>query len=257
MFNLIKTILSGCVCAVICGSAGMVFAQDQAARQSFIQANLAYRQNKYDAAISGYQKAVEQGFVSGNVYYNLGNSYFKKGDIGKALLNYERARIFIPADSDLKANYEYALAELNLPESAGGGRLALAVNNLFGFFDVDGLAVWIFVLSLLFFGSLTAALAWRKLRSAVKYLSLVLIFLAVVSIMALSRRISLIEKGAVVIAGDAEVRFEPMASATVYFKAPEGSFVEIVEKYDNWYKIKRPDNKAGWVDKSRVELISD
>lgn len=54
------------------------YAQDSSARL-FEQANAFYKENKFDQAILGYNKIIEQGFENGNVYYNLGNSYLKKG----------------------------------------------------------------------------------------------------------------------------------------------------------------------------------
>src|SRR3990172_12167297 len=77
-------------------------------KYTFYKANTLYEEGKFDEAIVEYQKLLKDNVESGNLYYNLGNCYFKKGEPGRAILNYERAKRLIPQDSDLKSNYEYA-----------------------------------------------------------------------------------------------------------------------------------------------------
>ena len=87
-------------------TAGPVWAQSP--EQSFDQANLLYQQNKFGEARDAYEAIVHEGFVSGELYYNLGNAYYKTGDLGKAILNFERALRFMPNDDDLKHNLQLA-----------------------------------------------------------------------------------------------------------------------------------------------------
>ncbi|HSA31118.1 MAG TPA: tetratricopeptide repeat protein, partial [Candidatus Omnitrophota bacterium] len=86
--------------------AGKVFAEEPSA--VFAKANTEYQQGRYEEAGGLYEQILESGQESGALYYNLGNSYFKKGQIGKAILNYERALDFFPRDADLQANYAFA-----------------------------------------------------------------------------------------------------------------------------------------------------
>ena len=74
----------------------------------FYKANALYEEGKYDEAIEVYTGLIDQGLESGNLYYNIGNCYFKKGELGKAIVNYERANKLIPDDSDLKSNHDFA-----------------------------------------------------------------------------------------------------------------------------------------------------
>ena len=59
---------------------------------AFFRANTLYTQGQYAKAIEAYEAVLQSGLVSGNLYFNLGNSYFKAGQVGRAILNYERAR---------------------------------------------------------------------------------------------------------------------------------------------------------------------
>ncbi len=88
--------------------------KDSNAGYIFYKGNTLYEQGSYDEAISEYSKLLAQGVESGSLYYNLGNCYIKKGAIGKAILNYERAKRLIPRDSDLKSNYSFALSQLEI-----------------------------------------------------------------------------------------------------------------------------------------------
>jgi tetratricopeptide (TPR) repeat protein len=70
------------------------------------QANQAYEKEDYFKAIELYEQAT-QTTKNNLLYYNLGNAYFKSGQIGKALVNYNRARFFAPRDQDINANIQF------------------------------------------------------------------------------------------------------------------------------------------------------
>ncbi|MEO0115105.1 MAG: tetratricopeptide repeat protein [candidate division WOR-3 bacterium] len=70
------------------------------------EANAAYERGDYAQAIELYEQAVRT-TQNSCLYYNLGNAYFKSGQIGKALLNYQRARFLKPRDRDINANIQF------------------------------------------------------------------------------------------------------------------------------------------------------
>ena len=74
---------------------------------SKIDADSAYVRGDYAQAIALYEELLEEG-ESSEVYYNLGNSYFKADNIGKSILNYERALLLNPGNSDIRANLDIA-----------------------------------------------------------------------------------------------------------------------------------------------------
>ncbi len=81
---------------------------DNTAQEWFFEANRAYKSDQYREAAEGYLNLVEKGFKSGHLYYNLGNAYFRLGDLGKAILYYEKARLLIPRNDDLRFNLSHA-----------------------------------------------------------------------------------------------------------------------------------------------------
>ena len=118
----------------------------QTAKQSFYQANSDYKEGKYGVAIENYVKIINSGLENGNLYYNLGNSYFKEGKLGKAIFSYEKAKFFIPNDSDLKSNYDYVLSALNLGPQYFGNWFEKLTYRLFEGLTVNTLTILLSVI---------------------------------------------------------------------------------------------------------------
>ena len=76
--------------------------------QTKIQADSAYNNNDFVKAKELYETILENQGESADIYYNLGNSYYKMDNIAKAILNYERALLLNPGDSDIRFNLELA-----------------------------------------------------------------------------------------------------------------------------------------------------
>jgi tetratricopeptide (TPR) repeat protein len=230
-------------------------AGEASARQLFYQGNLAYKEGKYDLAIENYEKILDLGLESGNLYYNLGNMYFKKKEFGKALLNYKRALVLIPNDSDLRSNYEYVLSLLRLGAQSFGNLFERLTARLFEGISINFLTILLsalFIIAVVFF---VFKVFFAGLKLIGKIIIPVLIILFAISAVALSDKIKYLNNGAVVIVKMAQVKFEPLKSATTYFTLTEGSEVEVIDKTGSWYKVKRPDGKIGWIEKTALGTI--
>ena len=225
--------------------------------QIFYQANAAYKEAKFDKAIENYEKLIQSGKVSGNLYYNLGNSFFKKGEFGKAIVNYERARFFIPHDSDVRANYEYTLSLLKVRSPSFANLLEKAANRLFEGVTVNFLTMVLSLIYSILFLVLILNLFLKGLRKFTIAFIVMLAISLVLSVVSLYSKISDFNKGAIIITKEANVKFEPLESATTYFTLTEGSKVAVIEKAENWYKIKRSDKKIGWLNRAHLELLRD
>ena len=70
-----------------------------------------YRQGKYLEAADTYKKMLTEGQESAQLYYNLGNCYYKLGENTQAILNYERALLLNPADRDARYNLQMAQSQ--------------------------------------------------------------------------------------------------------------------------------------------------
>jgi len=108
-------LLSIILCTLL--ASGVAYAQDTPQQQAdatvavealWSTANAAYSEGNFDKAITDYEKILAQDLHSAALYYNLANAYFKKGELGKALLYYNRASRIAPGDEDIRHNQEYA-----------------------------------------------------------------------------------------------------------------------------------------------------
>ncbi len=225
--------------------------------QSFYFANLLYKENKYSQAIAEYNKILAKEFENGYLYYNLANSYFKNGQLSLAILNYERARFFIPGDSDLKSNYEYTKSLLNLSQQEPSPKLSLkCIDKLYETFSINALTLLLSLLYTVFFAILILRIFIRGIKRFDALLIPVVIALFTLTAIALNRKIDYLNNGAIVINKEIDAKFEPFDSATTYFTLSEGAKIKVVDATNNWYKIKRGDELIGWVNKSSVEMIS-
>ena len=78
----------------------------------FRRGNDAYRLGEYDRAIALYREVLDEGWAGAALYYNLGNAYFKTGNLGRAVLNYRKAWDLSPGDPEIGKNLEYAREDL-------------------------------------------------------------------------------------------------------------------------------------------------
>lgn len=225
--------------------------------QSFYLANLLYKENKYSPAIEQYNKIRALGFENGYLYYNLANSYFKNGELSRAVLNYERARFFIPSDSDLKSNYDYTKSLLNLSQEESSANLFLKnINKLSEGFSMNALTLLLSLLYTVFCAILILRIFIRGIKRYGSLLIPLAIALFTLTAIALNQKIDDLNNGAIVINKEIAAKFEPFDNATTYFTLREGAKIKVVDAANNWYKIKRGDEKIGWVNKAGVEMIS-
>jgi tetratricopeptide (TPR) repeat protein len=257
---MIRNRLKNSVCISICAFLGVMLSlvffinncraqQDRGGNPEYIfyKGNTLYEEGKYDEAIDEFSKLLEQGMESGNLYYNIGNSYFKKGELGRSILNYERARRLIPRDSDLKSNYGFARSQMEYNASEESAPWFKRVLHIFDMLSINEMTV---LLSALFTVVVIFLIIRLFLPAARKYsvifLSVSIIFVLLISV-SLFNRITLLDKEAVVITESPEAGFEPIDNSTVHFTLYEGMKIEILQSKKEWVKIKRPDGKVGWV----------
>ena len=92
--------------AAVPASGGVEVAVTQV--EFYQEGNRLYQEGDFQGALASYVRLVEAGFESGEVYYNIGNTYFKLGDLAQSILYYERARRLLSGDEDVQANLDLA-----------------------------------------------------------------------------------------------------------------------------------------------------
>src|SRR5947208_2669689 len=141
--------VSACFIAILCSavSAASSFAQ---ADGDFTKANQEYAQGHFAEAISGYEALVRTGQWSANLFYDLGNAYFRVGDFGHAILNYERALALERHHPEATANLQIARDEvhaLELKQSSPDRYLQFASANEYSI--AAAIAFWLAVFAII------------------------------------------------------------------------------------------------------------
>jgi hypothetical protein len=230
--------------------------QDQSAEELFFKANQAYKNDRYQEAIEGYNQLIQTGFESGHVYFNLGNAYFRENKLGRAILYYERAKILLPRDADLAFNLGYARDQTQ--DAIADARSAIMqtffwINNL-----TFGELLWSFTfLNIVLWGTLLIRLfikpEWTDYG--------MIIFLILWSIAGLSFGLKwyqmTTDDRAVILQKEVNVMAGPDSGDTILFRLHEGAVIHQEREEDEWALIRLPDNKRGWVKKNVVEKISN
>ena len=229
--------------------------KDTDAGYTFYKGNTLYEKGSYDDAISTYSKLLEQNMESGHLYYNMGNAYFKKGELGKAILHYERAKRLIPRDSDLKSNYKFALSQIEADTAKISAPMTDKIFGAFSFLSLNELTVLSSCMLLLIVLLLIARLYIRMSRNTFSLLLTSFIVIIAFTITTVFIRASAIDKEAVIVSNSPEVKFEPFESATTHFTLHEGMKIHVIQSKQDWMKIKRSDGKTGWVNKTSAEFI--
>mgnify|MGYP000882038357 FL=1 len=224
----------------------------------------AFRDMDYKKSIELYEKSIEQGVnegkVSAQIYYNLGNAYFKDNQLGKSILNFERALLLDPGDGDIRHNLRFANNKtVDRINPAGNIFLSNWFNAVRNLFSSDTWATIGVVLFVLFLISVAIYLFVSKIwaRKSAFYTGIVVfIFMIVANVFAFSqKRERLRGDSAIVMVGAARVNASPDINSNELFELHEGTKVRVRGKDGNWYEIEIENGSVGWTMKENVEII--
>jgi len=232
----------------------------QTPEQLFTQANQLYQQGKVAEARDVYETIARTGYASGELFYNLGNAYYKGGNLPKAILNYERALRLMTGDDDLRHNLQ--LANLMITDRIEPApRLFVwaywdAVKDWFSLQGATLIAYAWFVIVAAMVATLilarTYALRKTAALAAAGAAAVFLFFLVV-----LLDKIGDVTRDdeAIVIAQIVTVKNSPEAKSSDAFVLHGGVKVLIVDRLNAWAKIRLADGKVGWLEAGSTETI--
>ncbi|HEX7400629.1 MAG TPA: tetratricopeptide repeat protein [candidate division Zixibacteria bacterium] len=231
-------------------------ADTESATALFNKGNQYYDDGKFDQAIEEYEKIINLGIKNYQVYYNLGNAYFRQNQLGNAILSYRRALVLKPCDEDTEANLAFVkLFTLDKLEEQKINPLSNLLVWFLGLWSKDNLAI----LTSLFYVLSIAAGIFILFWGAKRYLLFGLIcFLILFAISGTSLWAKInsdsIEYG-VVVASQAEVRSGPGSDYVLQFTGHEGLEFRVEEQAEGWYRISLPNGIKGWIPKEAVEIV--
>ncbi|MFP4474865.1 MAG: hypothetical protein ACLFOY_04850 [Desulfatibacillaceae bacterium] len=239
--------------AALCG-AGFAATGDGSAHALFLEANKAYTGGEYARAAGLYEKVIDQGPVGGDVFYNLGNAYLRMEELGRAILNYEKARVLMPRNPDLDYNLRYARDKREdeaAPVESGAGWAFSWLSSATG-----GEVFWtVAAINLLFFAMLTLRLWVRAEWTFYAFIALAILWCMAVFFGSAKWYLATHDDRGVVVAERIEVRAGPDENDTVLFALHAGSVVRCEGVEGDWRLVRFDQDKRGWTPRSGVEQV--
>ena len=224
------------------------------------EADSAYVNGNYQEAIKGYESLLKQG-ASAELYYNLGNAYFRTENITRAVLNYERALLLSPGDGDIRFNLQIARSKTIdkiVPESEMF--FVTWYRSLVNLMSVDGWGrmalISLAIVIVLFLVYLFSARVWVQKLGFFGGIVLLLLFVLSHFFAWQQRQQLLYRQGAIVVAPSVAVKSSPAQNGTDLFILHEGTKVVITDgSMRNWREIRLADGKKGWIESKKIEVI--
>jgi tetratricopeptide (TPR) repeat protein len=238
-----------------------LFAQSPGDEDRMSGANQLYEGGRYTEAAQAYEQLVDQGLRDSSLYYNLGNAYYKQGDIGRAIVAYLRAEKLAPRDSDVRTNLEVAREQtVDLFDAPADGFLVRLADlaRLWSSLNenaVVALLLWFGLTSLL----LTRLLGrWDISRRAQPYATALVAALLVIAVLSLGARLysDSSDRAAVVVADQVDVVSGPGLQYLAEFTLHSGAEADILESRAGWVRLALPGGELqGWVPAAEVEEV--
>lgn len=246
--------------ALFLGICGSTLATAQTPEQVFDRANQLYQQTKFAEARDAYESILHNGLVGGELYYNLANTYYKLGDIGKAILNYERALRFMPNDDDV--NHNLRLANLMITDKIEPAPRLFIWDYWDGIkaaFSLNAITWTVYGVFVFLVGSVSlvvVARTYRLRRFGVLGAGTTLVVLILCVTLFVGKLGEMTRSNAAVVtARITTVKNSPDPKSSDAFVLHGGVKVTITDNVNEWVKVRLADGKVGWMEESAAEVI--
>ncbi len=236
-----------------------VFADQR--EDNFRRASEAYYKNRWDEALSLYQALLKEFPTNAHLYFNLGNVYFRKGEMGRALQHYAKALNLKPREPDIRANLKFVQkktgVELPVPFST-----TLKKNLFFwnSYFTLHELVLSLLMVAAVFWSSLTLRLYIKRplLKGGVWGFGILLALMLVST--GIKYDETLARRWGILIKPEVAVRPAYLKSVEPFVKLPDGAKVEILgdqefKNEEKWIQIRLPNGTRGWILEEEIGVI--
>lgn len=244
---------------LILGFCFSAFAQNNSL---FEKGNKAYNEGIYDDAESFYLKIIENGEHSAELYFNLGNVYYKQNKIAPSIYYYEKALLLDPNNAEIKNNLAYAQnMSLDAIEVLPETGLSKIYKNATSFLTFEQWAYVSIILMLLFvIGYILYFFLRYSTQKRISFVtSIICLFLSILTIVIAYTKYTAIQSDQPAIIFDKEVivKSEPNNRSSETFRLHEGTKVNVLDELNEWKKIRISDGKTGWLNAESIKNLKD
>jgi len=235
------------------------FATNIDAEKLFEQGNKFYNQQDYKSADSVYNILDTAGYFSTELYYNLGNTNYKLGNIPKTIYNYERALKLSPGNEDIVHNLKIAnelLADKNTIQKSKriDDLIYTSIKAKTNFWA--NLSIALFILGSISF-ILFLSVKKSKHKRTSFYFGVALYVFGAITIYLASlqyHKQTTIEYG-IIFKPFAELKIEPSTNSSTAFILHEGTKVKVIDQNEEWYEVSFNDGQIAWVKKDALKVF--
>lgn len=239
-----------------------IFAQNNAKKQ-FDDANELYRKENYTGAIQKYESIINKDKVeSSELYFNLGNCYYKLGKIAPSIYNFEKALLLNPDDKAIKTNLNFAqkmaIDDIKVVPEVGFSNFLYKLTATFSYNNWAWIAVGFSIFFLLFFiGYYFSSITIAKRIFFIGMFALVGLLVVSITFAFLQKRFDKTIRPAIVFEEVVNVKSEPRTTSENTFTLHEGTKVYVKETLDNWKRIQLTDKTEGWIKKEAIRELKE
>jgi tetratricopeptide (TPR) repeat protein len=245
------------ICILICF---LMFSFIGQANKFLLEAEKAYDSKNYKVAITNYEKLIADGYKSYQLYYNLGNAYYRSNQLGKAIYAFELARKINPNDEDVRINLGIASAKtIDKIDAKENFFISAVKTNVLSSLSTSNWA-WLSIVSLLvaaglFFVFVNVQVQFIKRTSFLFSILFAIGFITTYFLGYSALKAKMENKFAIVTTKEVRVMNEPTLSASPKFSLHEGTKIKVVENNGDWILIKLDNGNEGWVKLVDVGII--
>ena len=218
---------------------------------------LAYKKGQYDLSIQEFETILSNQKESPELYYNLGNSYYRIGNISGAIWSYESCLKLMPAHKN--AIYNLKLANLKVIDKLDMPSPPIYLDLYFNIMDWLSFSGWfqLLLFMLLLISSLVTIVNYYKspILKIFQILFIILFFL-LLFITIHSYWNNMYNIKGIIYSNNVEVKSEPNELSTYLFQINEGLKVTILQDRNQWIEIELLDGKRGWVSRDQIRMIN-
>jgi tetratricopeptide (TPR) repeat protein len=257
---LVSVILMWSVCLFAQSKSVSHSISETEALKIYHEANIAYQKLDYEKSIKLFNSLLDHNYRSVEIYFNLGNAYFKAGDFSKAILNYERAKKIEPEDED--TNFNLKIASLKVVDKVDQAPQIFYKRWMTGLAESLPSNIWtilFIILVWLFFIALSLYVIGRTVTSKkVAFFSLLLFLIVTVStgvLMLKSHVLTNVDKQAIIMSSSVYIKSSPDEKGNDLFILHEGTKAEVLDQIGDWSKIRIGNGSVGWLKTTEMTEI--
>lgn len=230
----------------------------QTQNKLFEQGNKQFKNKEYEMALKSYLSIEKQNIFSSELYYNIGNTYFRLNDYTNSILYYERGLKLDPNNEDLNTNLKVAKARLKsdvyvIPNFF----LVRWWNNITNLFTPYGWAI-VSITLLLITCILFIFYYFSFDKKVLLFYSLILsiLFFIISCFSGFTRQNELSSKNQAIVFGEQTIgKDSPDKNSSDKMRILKGQKIKIMDKEDSWIRIKTEDGKEAWIETKNVVVI--